>query len=119
MKSRLSFLEAVSLIVGAGVGGGVLAVPYLADRAGMAAFLAVIPAAAAANIVLNLLLVDVLVRDGRLEAAVGLALAEESHGRGEAEAGAPRVAADQVSTARPPVRRVAQGRGGPQAQLRE
>lgn len=65
MKSQLTFIEAISLIVGAGVGGGVMAVPYLASRAGLLPFLPIILAAAAINIILNLLLVDVLVRDGR------------------------------------------------------
>jgi len=65
MKSQLTFLEATSLVVGAGVGGGVMAVPYLASQTGLLSFLPVILIAAAVNIVLNLLLVDVLVRDGR------------------------------------------------------
>jgi amino acid permease len=65
MKSQLTFLEATSLVVGAGVGGGVMAVPYLASQTGLLSFLPVILIAAAINIVLNLLLVDVLVRDGR------------------------------------------------------
>ena len=32
-ESRLTFLEATSIIVGHGVGAGILAVPYLASRA--------------------------------------------------------------------------------------
>ncbi len=65
MKSQLTFLEATSLVVGAGVGGGVMAVPFLASQTGLLSFLPIILIAAAINIVLNLLLVDVLVRDGR------------------------------------------------------
>jgi amino acid permease len=65
MKSQLTFLEATSLVVGAGVGGGVMAVPYLASQTGLLSFLPVILIAAAINIILNLLLVDVLVRDDR------------------------------------------------------
>ena len=65
MKSQLSNLEATGLVVGAGIGGGVMAVPYLASQIGITAFLPLILVASVINITLNLLLVDVLVRDGR------------------------------------------------------
>jgi amino acid permease len=65
MRSRLSFLEATGIIVGAGVGAGLMAVPYLVTRAGVLSFALIIPLALALNIVLNLLLTEVLLRDGR------------------------------------------------------
>lgn len=65
MKSRLTFLEATGIVVGAGVGGGVMAVPYLASRGGIAAFLPIVIVAFLLNVVLNLLLTEVLIRDGR------------------------------------------------------
>ena len=65
MTRKLSILEATSIIVGAGIGGGVMAVPFLASRSGIPAFLMVIVTAAILNIGINLLLADVAVRDGR------------------------------------------------------
>jgi amino acid permease len=61
----LSFLEASSLIMGAGVGGGIMAVPYLATRPGPGVFIAVLAAAYFINLALHLMLVEVLFRDGR------------------------------------------------------
>jgi len=65
MTRKLSILEATSIIVGAGVGGGVMAVPFLASRSGIPAFLMVIVTAAILNIGINMLLADVAIRDGR------------------------------------------------------
>ena len=65
MKSKLTFTEAISIVVGAGVGGGVMAVPYLASRAGLFSFIPIVLVAFALNVVLNLLLTEVLIRDGR------------------------------------------------------
>ena len=62
---RLSLFEATGLLVVAGVGGGVMAVPFLASRVGLAAFVPVAAAAAGVTVLLNLLLADVLLRDGR------------------------------------------------------
>jgi amino acid permease len=65
MTRKLSILEATSIIVGAGVGGGVMAVPFLVSRSGIPAFLMVIVTAAILNIGINMLLADVAIRDGR------------------------------------------------------
>jgi amino acid permease len=65
MTKKLTFIEAISIIVGAGVGGGVMAVPYLASQSGLGAFVPVILAAFLLNVLLNLMLTEVLIRDGR------------------------------------------------------
>jgi amino acid permease len=64
-SDSLSFLEASSLIMGAGVGGGIMAVPYLATRPGPGIFIAVLAVAYLINLALHLMLVEVLFRDGR------------------------------------------------------
>lgn len=65
MKERLTFVEASSIVMGAGVGGGIMAVPYLASRVGLPAFFPIVLVAYAANVLLHLMLVEVLFRDGR------------------------------------------------------
>ena len=65
MKRHLTFLEAASLVMGAGVGGGIMAVPYLANQAGLLSFLPVIVVAYLANLLLHLMLVEVLFRRSR------------------------------------------------------
>jgi amino acid permease len=64
-SDSLSFLEASSLIMGAGVGGGIMAVPYLATRPGPVVFIAILGVAYFINLALHLMLVEVLFRDGR------------------------------------------------------
>lgn len=65
IKRELTLWEATSIIVGAGVGGGIMAVPYLTAQAGALAFWPIVLIALAANILLHLMLVEVLLRDGR------------------------------------------------------
>jgi len=65
MKKNLTFLEASSIVVGAGVGGGVMAVPYLASQSGLFSFVPIVLVAFALNVLLNLMLTEVLLRDGR------------------------------------------------------
>ena len=65
MKKSLTFLEATSIVVGAGVGGGVMAVPYLASQSGLFSFVPIVLVAFALNVLLNLMLTEVLLRDGR------------------------------------------------------
>ena len=65
MKKNLTFLEATSIIVGAGVGGGVMAVPYLASQSGLLSFVFIVLVAFALNVLLNLMLTETLLRDGR------------------------------------------------------
>jgi amino acid permease len=62
---RLSWLEATSLMLGAGVGAGIMAVPALAERTGLAVFLVILAVAYAANVLIHLLLAEVLFRTDR------------------------------------------------------
>jgi len=61
---QLTGLEATGIVVGAGVGGGVMAVPFLAAQTGLLAFFPIVVAAFALNVLLNLMLTEVLLRDG-------------------------------------------------------
>ena len=62
---RLTFWEASSLIMGAGVGAGILAVPYLASLSGFSVFLVVLAVAYAASCLLHLMLAEVMFRTDR------------------------------------------------------
>jgi amino acid permease len=64
MGKQLSFWEASFTIMGAGVGAGILAVPFLASRTGAVPFLAIVAIAYLANCLLHLMLVEVLFRHG-------------------------------------------------------
>ena len=62
---RFGLLEAASLMVGAGVGAGIMAVPYLASTVGLVGLAAILPLAWAASAVVHLMLAEVLFRTGR------------------------------------------------------
>ena len=62
---RLSFWEATSLMVGAGVGAGIMAVPWLAARVGLPGLALILPVAWAASSIVHLMLAEVLFRTGR------------------------------------------------------
>ncbi|HPH98109.1 MAG TPA: aromatic amino acid transport family protein [Anaerolineaceae bacterium] len=64
-QHRLSQWEAVSLMVGAGVGAGIMAVPYLTVQVGLAGLILILPAAWAASSLIHLMLAEVLFRTGR------------------------------------------------------
>ena len=64
-EKKLTFWEASSLVMGAGVGAGILAVPYLASLTGFSSFLLVLALAFLFNCLLNLMLAEVLFRTGR------------------------------------------------------
>lgn len=57
-ESRLTFLEATSIIVGHGVGAGILAVPYLTSRAPWWDFLWILAVAYAVNLLLHLMIAE-------------------------------------------------------------
>ena len=57
-ESRLTFLEAASIIVGHGVGAGILAVPYLASRAPWWDFIWILAVAYAVNLILHLMIAE-------------------------------------------------------------
>ena len=64
-EKKLTFWEATSLVMGAGVGAGILAVPYLASLTGFSSFLLVLALAFIFNCLLHLMLAEVLFRTGR------------------------------------------------------
>ncbi|MCR5764435.1 MAG: hypothetical protein K6G09_00500 [Treponema sp.] len=57
-ESRLTFMEAISIIVGHGVGAGILAVPYLASRAPWWDFLWILAIAYSVNLLLHLMIAE-------------------------------------------------------------
>jgi len=63
--SQLTVWEATSLMVGAGVGAGIMAVPYLAQRVGLLGLAVILPVAWAASALVHLMLAEVLFRTGR------------------------------------------------------
>jgi amino acid permease len=65
MDRRLTFWEATFLMVGAGVGAGIMAVPYLADRVGVAWLVVILALAYLASGLTHLLLAEVLFRTGQ------------------------------------------------------
>lgn len=64
-KHVLTQGEATSLMVGAGVGAGIMAVPYLAERVGFVGLALILPLAWAASSLIHLMLAEVLFRTGR------------------------------------------------------
>ena len=57
-ESRLTFMEATSIIVGHGVGAGILAVPYLASRAPWWDFIWILAVAYIINLLLHLMIAE-------------------------------------------------------------
>lgn len=64
-EHRLTQWEAISLMVGAGVGAGIMAVPYLTEQVGFSGLAIILPAAWAASSLIHLMLAEVLFRTGR------------------------------------------------------
>jgi amino acid permease len=60
---RLTFFEATAIITGYGVGGGIMAVPYLASLSGMAVMVAVLAIAYAISLLMHLMIAEVMLRD--------------------------------------------------------
>ena len=66
MKNKqLTQWEAISLMVGAGVGAGIMAVPFLAERVGIIGLVLILPVAWAASSIIHLMLAEVLFRTGQ------------------------------------------------------
>jgi amino acid permease len=63
-SGRLSFVEATSIIAGYGIGGGILALPWLVARNGILTALLVIAAAYAASLLLHLYIAELSAGDG-------------------------------------------------------
>ncbi|HMN13133.1 MAG TPA: aromatic amino acid transport family protein [Bellilinea sp.] len=64
-EHELSQWEAISLMVGAGVGAGIMAVPYLAQTVGLAGIAVILPIAWLASVLVHLMLAEVLFRTGK------------------------------------------------------
>ena len=64
-ERQLTSWEATALMVGAGVGAGIMAVPYLAQRVGLLGLALILPLAWAASALVHLMLAEVLFRTGR------------------------------------------------------
>lgn len=62
---RFSVLEGTSVVVGAGVGAGIMAVPYLAASVGLVGLAIILPLAWAASTLVHLMLAETLFRTGR------------------------------------------------------
>ena len=62
---RFGFWGATSLMVGAGVGAGIMAVPFLAERVGLVGLAVILPVAWAASALVHLMLAEVLFRTGQ------------------------------------------------------
>ncbi|MBC8333705.1 MAG: hypothetical protein ISR59_11285 [Anaerolineales bacterium] len=63
--NQLTQWEAISLMVGAGVGAGIMAVPFLAERVGIIGLAVILPVAWAASSIVHLMLAEVLFRTGQ------------------------------------------------------
>lgn len=64
-EHRLTQWEATSLMVGAGVGAGIMAVPFLTERVGLIGLAIILPVAWAASSLIHLMLAEVLFRTGQ------------------------------------------------------
>ncbi|HEY5982181.1 MAG TPA: aromatic amino acid transport family protein [Anaerolineales bacterium] len=62
---RLTRWEATSLMVGAGVGAGIMAVPFLAQHVGLIGLAIILPVAWAVSALIHLMLAEVLFRTGK------------------------------------------------------
>lgn len=60
-KGELTFIEATSVVAGLGVGGGVMAVPYLASFSGIVPILLIIAAAYVFSVLLHLMIAELVV----------------------------------------------------------
>ena len=64
-EKSLTRWEAISLMVGAGIGAGIMAVPFLAEKVGFIGIALILPVAWAASSLVHLMLAEVLFRTGR------------------------------------------------------
>jgi amino acid permease len=62
---KLTFFEAAAIVTGYGIGGGVMAVPYLASRTGMSSVLIMLAAAYCLSLLLHFMVAEAMLRDGQ------------------------------------------------------
>lgn len=63
-RKHLTFFEAASIVTGYGIGGGIMAVPYLASLTGLAPMVLIILAAYGLSLLLHLMAAEIMLRDG-------------------------------------------------------
>lgn len=64
MQKKLTVWEAACIITGYGIGGGVLAMPYLTEKNGLPVSLMILCAAFAASLILHLMIAEVAIKAG-------------------------------------------------------
>ncbi len=64
-NKRLTQWEATSLMVGAGVGAGIMAVPFLTEKVGIVGLIVILPITWAVSSIIHLMLAEVLFRTGK------------------------------------------------------
>lgn len=62
MKKKLTVLEAACLVAGAGIGGGVMAVPYLAQQVGFFATVVIAVVAYSVTLILHIMVAELAIR---------------------------------------------------------
>jgi len=62
-NKKLSLFETAAIIAGLGVGGGIMAVPYLASLNGFMNFLWVMLLAYLLSVILHLMIAEIVIRD--------------------------------------------------------
>ena len=69
---ELTFWEAAAIVAGYGIGGGIMAVPYLASLSGVLPFLVIMGVAYFISLLLHLMIVEMMLRDDETEQMVEL-----------------------------------------------
>ncbi len=63
-QKKLTFFEAASIVAGYGIGGGIMAVPYLASLTGIVPLVLILLTAYCLSLLLHLMAVEIMLRDG-------------------------------------------------------
>lgn len=63
-KTELTVWESACIVTGYGVGGGIMAMPYLAQKNGLIATLVILLVAFAANVVIHFMIADISIKSG-------------------------------------------------------
>ena len=72
MKKELTTWEAACIITGYGIGGGVMAMPYLSAKNGVPLSLIILAAAFAASFILHIMIAELAVRSGKDAQLIGV-----------------------------------------------
>ena len=63
-KNKLSVWQSACIITGYGVGGGIMAMPYLAEKNGIFMAMAILALSFLANLVIHLMIADISIKSG-------------------------------------------------------